>query len=43
MKCLQAAEAKMPEGQTSVEMRFNMGVAYTGRAICVKEMQNRNW
>jgi hypothetical protein len=40
---VQAAEAKMPEGQNSVEMRFNMGVAYTGLANVVKEMQTRNW
>jgi hypothetical protein len=40
---LQAAEARMPDGQNSVELRFNMGVAYSGLANVVKEMETRNW
>lgn len=39
----QVAEAKMPDGQDSVELRFNMGVAYSGLANVVKEMETRNW
>ena len=39
----QAAEARMPEDQSSVELNFNMGVAYTGLANVIKEMETRNW
>ena len=38
-----AAEALLPEGQNSVELHFNMGVAHTGLANAVKEMETRNW
>lgn len=33
----------MPDGQNSVELRFNMGVAYSGLANVIKEMETRNW
>jgi len=41
--CAQAAEARMPDGQSSVELRFNMGVAYSGLANVIKEMETRSW
>ena len=40
---VQAAEDQLPADQNSVELRFNMGVAHSGLANCIKEMETRNW
>ena len=40
---VQTAEDQLPADQNSVELRFNMGVAHSGLANCIKEMETRNW